>query len=93
MLRLAADTADTWSEHCASCHSADGTGKTKAGQKFGAKDLTDATYQKSFTDAKAFTDTKDGLVIDGKTKMKPFKDKLTDDEIKALVAYSRTLCK
>jgi mono/diheme cytochrome c family protein len=29
----------------------------------------------------------------GKDKMKPFKDKLSDEEIKALVAYVRSLKK
>jgi mono/diheme cytochrome c family protein len=90
---LAADAPTIWAKDCASCHGRDGAGKTKAGHLSGAKDLTDAQYQKTFTDDVAFNDTKGGLVKDGKTKMKPFQDKLSDDEITALVAYVRGFVK
>jgi len=32
---------------------------------------------------------KEGIVEKGKKKMDPYKDKLTDDEIKALIAFIR----
>ena len=89
----AADASGIWAKNCASCHGRDGAGKTKAGHLSGAKDLTDAQYQKTFTDEVAFHDTKNGLVQDGKTKMRPFQDKLSDDEINALVAYVRGFAK
>jgi mono/diheme cytochrome c family protein len=63
------------------------------GKKLNAKDLTDATVQASFTDADAAKAIKEGIKEDGKTKMKAFGDKLSDDEVKALVAYVRTLKK
>jgi mono/diheme cytochrome c family protein len=59
----------------------------------GAKDLTDAAYQKTFTDEQAFRDLKEGLKADGKTKMQPVGDKLSDDEVKALVTFVRGLQK
>ncbi len=90
---LAADAATNWTGLCKSCHGADGAGHTKPGKMLGAKDLTDAQYQKSFTDDQAVADLTNGLQKDGKTKMKPFSEKLSPDDIKALVAYVRTLAK
>ena len=89
----AADAQANWTKHCASCHGKDGKGQTKAGKMAGVKDQTDAQYQTGLTDEKMFTAIKDGLKEDGKEKMKPFKDKLSDDEIKALIAHVRSLKK
>ncbi|MEN9575261.1 MAG: hypothetical protein RL514_3116 [Verrucomicrobiota bacterium] len=89
----AADVAENWTKHCGSCHGADGTGKTKAGRVAGAKDLTDAAYQKQFTDEQMLQRLKDGVTDKGKEKMKPFKGTLTDDELKALVQKVRTFVK
>jgi mono/diheme cytochrome c family protein len=90
----AAETGENWTKNCASCHGKDGAGHTKAGRKLDVKDLTSATVQKGFTDDEAFTALKDGMKDkDGAEKMKPFADKLSDDEIKALLAYVRTLAK
>ena len=89
----AADVAENWIKHCGSCHGADGTAKTKAGRMAGAKDLTDAAYQKQFTDEQLVQRLKDGVTDKGKEKMKPFKDTLSDDELKALVAKVRTFAK
>jgi len=36
---------------------------------------------------------KDGIQAKGKEVMKPFKDKLTEDELKALIAHMRTFKK
>ena len=89
----AADVAENWTKHCASCHGQDGTAKTKAGRMAGAKDLTDAAYQKQFTDEQMVQRLKDGVTDKGKEKMKPFKGTLSDDELKALVAKVRTFAK
>ncbi len=40
---------------------------------------------------KATKDIKEGVIENGQTKMKPFADKLSDDEVKSLVAHVRTL--
>jgi len=90
----AADTPAAWGANCAACHGADGAGHTKAGKMLGAKDLTDAAYQKTFSDDEAAKALKEGLTdASGKVKMRPFADKLSDDDIKTLVAYVRTLAK
>jgi mono/diheme cytochrome c family protein len=90
----AAEPADNYAHLCASCHGKDGAGHTKAGKKLEVKDLTDGAYQKGFKDDEAFGALKNGMkTSDGTEKMKPFADKLSDDEIKALVTYVRALAK
>lgn len=89
----AADAKANWNSNCAQCHGAAGKGDTKMGKMLNAMDLTDAKKQASFTDAQAATAIKDGIKQNGKTTMKAFGGKLSDDEIKALVAYVRTLKK
>jgi mono/diheme cytochrome c family protein len=88
-----ADAKENWGTQCAKCHGADGKSDTKIGAKLGAKDFTDAKVQAGFKDEEAFTTIKQGKKDkDGKTLMKAF-DTLSDDEIKALVAYVRGLQK
>src|SRR5215510_9044745 len=89
----AADAKTNWANNCAQCHGATGKGDTKMGKMLNAMDLTDAKKQSSFTDAQAATAIKDGVKQNGKTTMKAFGGKLSDAEIKALVAYVRTLKK
>ncbi len=89
----AADAKTNWANNCAQCHGPDGKANTKMGKTLSAKDLTDPKVQAAFTDAKATQSIKDGVKQNGKTTMKAFGGKLTDDEIKALVAYVRTLKK
>jgi mono/diheme cytochrome c family protein len=85
---------DTWSKNCASCHGPDGTGHTKAGRMAQVKDMTSADYQKTFTDDQATKQIKEGFKdASGKERMKAFADKLSDDEVKVLVAYVRSLSK
>jgi len=88
------DAAALWTQNCAACHGKDGAGHTKAGRMLKVKPMTDAAYQKGFTDDQAFQDLKGGLKdSDGNDRMKPFAGKLTDDQLKSLVAYVRTLSK
>lgn len=90
----AADAKENWDSLCAKCHGADGKGDTKMGQKLGARDFTDAKVQADIKDDAAVKAVKEGLKSDdGRTLMKPFGDQLSDDEIKGLVAYVRTLKK
>src|SRR6478735_7821837 len=86
----AADAKANWDANCVQCHGKDGKADTKMGKTLNAKDLTDAKVQAEFSDAKATESIKNGVKENGKTTMKAFGGKLTDDEIKALVAYVRT---
>ena len=93
MAATAADVKENWDKNCAKCHGAEGKGDTKMGQKLGAKDFTDAKVQADLKDDAATKAIKAGLKSpDDKTLMKPF-DTLSDDEVKALVAYVRGLKK
>jgi cytochrome c6 len=92
----AAEAKDNWDTICAKCHGADGKGQTKMGQKLGVKDFTDAKVQADIKDEDAVKAIKDGIKdADGRTKMKAFvtgaDTPLSDDEVKALVAYVRGL--
>jgi mono/diheme cytochrome c family protein len=89
----AADAKTNWANNCVQCHGPDGKANTKMGKTLSAKDLTDPKVQAGFTDAKATESIKNGVKQGGKTTMKAFGGKLSDDEIKALVAYVRTLKK
>ena len=86
---LAADAKENWEKNCTKCHGADGKGQTKMGRQSGVKDYTDPKFQAELKDENAIKVIKEGLVEKGKKKMDPYADKLTDEEIKALVAYIR----
>lgn len=90
---MAADALETWDKECAKCHGKDGSGQTAMGKKLKLKDYTDASVQAGFTDEEAIKAIKEGIKEDGKTRMKAYGDKLSDDEIKALVAHVRSLKK
>ena len=80
----AADASATWNSQCASCHGKDGSGNTAMGKKLGVKDYS---KEQSFSDAEA-----EKVIKEGKGKMKAY-SKLSDDEVKALVKYVRSLKK
>ena len=88
-----ADPKTNWSNNCMLCHGPDGSANTGMGKALNAKDLTSAQVQSSFTDVEAVAAIKDGVAKEGVTRMTAFGGKLSDDEIKALVAYVRTLKK
>ncbi len=89
----AGDAKALYGDNCAKCHGADGKGDTKMGQRLGVKDYTDAAVQAAMKDDVAFKSIKEGLKDqDGKTLMRPA-DGISDDDIKALVAYMRTFKK
>ena len=82
---FAADAAANWTQNCASCHGKDGSGNTMMGKKLAVKDYT---KEQGFSDAEATN-----VITNGKGKMKGFKGKLSDADVKALVAYVRSLKK
>jgi len=86
-----ADGQAVYGDNCTKCHGDDGKGLTKMGTKPGCKDYTDAAVQSAVSDADAFESVKEGLKKDDKTLMKP--SELSDDDIKASIAYMRTFKK
>lgn len=88
-----ADAAANWTDQCAKCHGPDGKGETKMGKKLGIADLTDAKVQAKFTDEEAFNAMKSGRIdTTGKTTMKAIEG-VSDDDMKALVPFVRSLKK
>jgi mono/diheme cytochrome c family protein len=89
----AADAKATYEKDCAKCHGPDGKGDTKMGKKVGAKDYTDPKVQEAMKDDQMAKAIKEGVKDGDTVKMKGFADALSDDEVKALVAYVRTFKK
>jgi mono/diheme cytochrome c family protein len=69
------------------CHGADGTGSTPTGKALKVRDLGSADVQAQ-TDAQI-----NDIVTNGKGKMPAYKGKLTDEQIKELVGFIRSLAK
>jgi cytochrome c553 len=88
----AADVKEIWSKSCAKCHGPDGKGDTKMGKKLEIKDFTDAKYQASLKDEDMLKAIKEGVKDGEKVRMKPAEG-LSDEEMKALVAYVRAFKK
>jgi cytochrome c6 len=84
MPAAAADGSATFKAKCAMCHGADGT---KENPGMGVKSLAGADVQKN-SDAELI-----GSVSKGKGKMPAYAGKLSDDDIKSVVAFVRTLKK
>jgi mono/diheme cytochrome c family protein len=78
------DSGALYKSKCQACHGADGKG-SPAGQKMGAKDFNSPEVAKQ-TDAELINVTKEG-----KGKMPKYDGKLTDDQIKGLIKYIRSL--
>lgn len=82
------DSANVYKTKCAVCHAPDGSGTSVMGKKLGAKDLRSDEVQKK-SDAEL-----NDLITEGVGKTMPaYKEKLTADQIKGLVAYIRELAK
>jgi cytochrome c6 len=81
------DGAALYKTKCAVCHGADGKGDTPLGKNFKLRDLGSDEVQKQ-TDAELTA-----ITADGKGKMPSYKGKLTDEQIKQLVAFMRSLKK
>lgn len=84
MPALAADGAATYKAKCAMCHGPDGSKENPA---MGIKALSGADVQKQSDEQLIETTTK------GKGKMPAYAGKMSDEEIKAVVAFIRTLKK
>ena len=87
----AGTAAENWENNCTKCHGADGKGQTKAGKKLQLKDYSDAAVQEKMKDDEMAKTIAEGVFEKGKEKMKAYKDELSADEIKDLVAYIRKL--
>jgi cytochrome c6 len=72
---------------CATCHGPDGAGATPAGKATKARDVCSEEVKKE-------TDEEwTAIIVKGKNKMPAYDKKITEAEIKDVVAYIRGLCK
>lgn len=78
------DAEQIYAQRCARCHGEDGKAGTKIGKRMGARNFTDAQWHKDTKDEDIFSTIKDG-----NGAMPAFGNKLTDDQIKALVGRVR----
>ncbi len=90
-IRAEIDAASLFKTHCIPCHGEDGKG-TDLGKQLAAMaegiefpDFTNPEWQAKKTDERMIDQIKNG----SPDRMFPFKDKLSEEEIKALVAYVR----
>lgn len=79
---------DLYKSKCLMCHGVDGLAATNVGKAMKVTSFKDPAVVKS-TDAQMIAIIKNGKGAN----MKPFAGKLTDDQIKSVVAYIRTLQK
>ena len=79
--------ADTYKAKCQMCHGPDGTAATPMGKMMKIPSFKDPSVVKA-SDAELIAVTKDG-----KGKMPAYNGKLTDDQIKEVVSFIRTLQK
>jgi mono/diheme cytochrome c family protein len=82
------DAKGLYMTHCKTCHGADGK-PTDLGLGLEARDLTDPDWQAKVTDEQIINQITNGTP----DKMFPFKGKLSDEEIKALVPVIRSFGK
>ena len=81
---------EIWEERCIACHGEDGKAQTKKGRELKAKDFTRPKWQKHTSDEEIVGTITNGIP---KKKMPAFKDKLSAEEIRALVPYLRAFGK
>ncbi|HLP25779.1 MAG TPA: cytochrome c [Acidobacteriota bacterium] len=88
----AATASENWENSCASCHGEDGKAQTKQGKKLKIRDYTDAKVQAELKDDEMVKAILEGVKADtGKERMKGFKDELSEQDAKDLVALIRKM--
>jgi mono/diheme cytochrome c family protein len=90
-----ARTQRVWRAKCAGCHGDDGKGQTEQGKKLELSDMTNADWQKKYTDVLIRGAVANGIkeTRNGKLKeMEAFKD-LRPDQVDGLIAMIRSFAK
>lgn len=81
------DGEKVYKAKCATCHGPDGMGATPTGKATKARDFCSEEVKKE-------TDEEwTAIIVKGKNKMPAYDKKITEAEIKDVVAYIRGLCK
>jgi mono/diheme cytochrome c family protein len=80
--------AETYGRRCSICHGFDGKGQTRRGEELGVPDFTSAAWQKGTTDEHIVH----VITYGGKKRgMISFSDRMTTEEIAAMVPFLRSL--
>lgn len=79
------ETANEFKLRCSSCHGQNGSGDTSLGKTLKAADLRSSEVQKQSDEQLA------QVITDGRKNMPSFSNSLTQDQVRALVAYIRKL--
>jgi mono/diheme cytochrome c family protein len=82
---------ELYRKHCASCHGVSAEGAPGNDLIPAAPDLTDEVWDHGASDGEIFANIKNGVAPE--FNMTPFRDKLKDDEIWAVVNYLRSIAK
>jgi len=80
---------ELYAKHCVLCHGENGTGKTDLGSGLGARDFNEKGFQAGITDEQIVEQIANGT----EDKMFPFSDKLSPEEMHALVPVIRAFGK
>lgn len=81
---------EIWEERCIACHGEDGKARTKKGRELKAKDFTRPRWQRHTSDKEIVDTIANGIP---KKKMPAFKDKLSPEEIQAMIPFLRAFGK
>lgn len=89
-LTASAETVpEIWKARCKSCHGESGKADTKTGRAEEIPDMTTADWQKKWSDEQLRQ-----IILEGSKenrKMKPFKQKLTPEQVTGVIAFIRGL--
>jgi mono/diheme cytochrome c family protein/uncharacterized membrane protein len=78
------EAGELFGKRCARCHGADGTGQPRRARGGEIPNFTDAKWQATRTDDQLLAS-----ILDGKDKMPSFRDRLSEEEARDLVAHVR----
>jgi mono/diheme cytochrome c family protein len=79
--------AELWRRRCAMCHGDDGRGHTQVAERTPMPDLTSAGWQSSHSDEQI----RAAIRLGGRDPMPAFKDRLTSEDLDALIRFIRAL--
>jgi len=80
------EVKELYKKHCQICHAKDGSAQTKEGEKTKSVDWRDGKIWQKVDDA-----TSKQIILEGKGKMKAYKDKVPAEQVDALLVYCKSL--
>ncbi len=82
---------ELFTKHCATCHGRDGRARSLKSRLRRAQDLTDPEWQTKVSDERIFNSIANGRK--GRGRMPAWSDRLSEEELNALVNHVRSLRK